>query len=151
MYQKILVPVDGSDTSLRGLDEAIKLAKVTGGTLRLLHIVNELIVANGYPAGDYVPVIEALRDGAKQTLSNCERIAREQGAKFDSKLVETLGGRAADVIVDQASEWSADLIVIGTHGRRGIRRLALGSDAEGVLRQATVPVLMVRNPAELSK
>lgn len=62
-------------------------------------------------------------------------------------LLESIGGRAADLIVDQAKQWNADLIVMGTHGRRGLRRLALGSDAELVVRSASVPVLLVRGDA----
>jgi nucleotide-binding universal stress UspA family protein len=153
MYEKILVPVDGSDTSLRGLDEAIKLGKAMGSTLRLLLVINELFVAGTYETGgalSYSDVLEALRDGAKNTLAECERTARERGVGYESALIETIGGRASDVIVTQAAQWPADLIVMGTHGRRGIRRLALGSDAEGVLRQSSVPVLMVRYDEEAS-
>ena len=147
MYKKILVPVDGSTTSLRGLNEAIKLAKSSGATLRLVHIVNELVIDSGYATGGplyYGEIIDGLREGGKRILGDAERVTREQGVKYESELVETIGGRAADVIVNQATQWPADLIVMGTHGRRGIRRLALGSDAEMVLRHAPVPVLMVR-------
>jgi nucleotide-binding universal stress UspA family protein len=66
----------------------------------------------------------------------------------EQKLVETLGGRVADEIVKQAKEWLADLIVMGTHGRRGLERLAMGSDAELVLRLSPVPVLLVRDRPE---
>ena len=92
----------------------------------------------------YGEIIDGLREGGKRILGDAERVTREQGVKYESELVETIGGRAADVIVNQATQWPADLIVMGTHGRRGIRRLALGSDAEMVLRHAPVPVLMVR-------
>jgi nucleotide-binding universal stress UspA family protein len=66
----------------------------------------------------------------------------------EQKLIETLGGRTADEIVREAKQWPADLIVLGTHGRRGLKRLAMGSDAEMVLRLAPVPVLMVRDEPE---
>jgi nucleotide-binding universal stress UspA family protein len=151
MYAKILVPVDGSATSLLGLNEAIKLAKAGGATLKLVHVVNELIIDTGYTTGGglyYGDVIESLREGGKKTLADAERIAGDQGVEFESQLVETIGGRAADAIVEQARQWRAELIVMGTHGRRGIRRLALGSDAEMVLRNSPVPVLMVRDVAE---
>jgi nucleotide-binding universal stress UspA family protein len=55
------------------------------------------------------------------------------------------GGRAADAIVEEAGKWKADVIVLGTHGRRGLRRALLGSDAEEVVRNASVPVLLVRD------
>jgi nucleotide-binding universal stress UspA family protein len=65
----------------------------------------------------------------------------------DSVLDDTLGGRISDRVLAQAQQWPAQLIVIGTHGRRGVGRLLLGSDAEQVLRQAPVPVLLVRAAA----
>ncbi len=148
MYKKILVPVDGSATSRRGLDEALKLAKASGGTLRLVHVVNELIIdVGGAGAGAatyYGDLIEGLREGGKRILADAEKIVRDQGVALESEMIETIGGRAADAIINQAIESKADLIVMGTHGRRGIKRLALGSDAEMVLRHAPVPVLMVR-------
>ena len=69
---------------------------------------------------------------------------RRSGLEPESVLLETIGGPSARLIVAQATEWPADLIVMGTHGRRGIRRIALGSDAEQVLRTSPVPVLLVR-------
>jgi nucleotide-binding universal stress UspA family protein len=151
MYKKILVPIDGSPTSLRGLDEAIKLAKSMGSTLKLVHVVNELIIDSGYAPGGgmyYSDIIDSLREGGKKTLAAAEDVVRGQGVKFESQLLETIGRRASDVIVEQATEWDAELIVMGTHGRRGIRRLALGSDAEMVLRHAPVAVLMVRDTSD---
>ena len=149
MYEKILVAVDGSPTSLRGLDEAVKVAKAMGGQLMLVHVVNELVIAAEYvPAVYYEPVLLSLRDSGAKVLEQAMSIARRIGVPCEQKLVETLGGRAADEIVKQAKEWSAELIVLGTHGRRGLKRLAMGSDAELVLRQSPVPVLMVRDQPE---
>lgn len=149
MYQKILVAVDGSPTSLRGLDEAIKVAKATRGRLMLVHVVNELVIAADYaPSVYYEPIFVALREAGEKVLAQAADIARRADVPCEQKLTETLGGRAADEIVKQAQEWSADLIVLGTHGRRGLKRLALGSDAELVLRQSSVPVLLIRDQAE---
>ena len=149
MYQKILVALDGSATSLRGLDEAIKVAKATGGRLMLVHVVNELVMATDYvPSVYYEPVFQALRESGAKVLEQAATAARRAGVTCDQKLVETLAGRVAEEIVKQAREWPADLIVMGTHGRRGLKRLALGSDAEIVLRLASGPVLLVRDQAE---
>lgn len=74
-------------------------------------------------------------------------VVREHALEPQSVLLESIGARAADLIVDQAREWQVDLIVMGTHGRRGLRRLALGSDAELVVRSASVPVLLIREHA----
>lgn len=149
MYEKILVAVDGSPTSLRGLDEAIKLARVTRGRLMLVHVVNELIIAAEYvPSVYYEPIFVSLRESGAKVLEQAVSVARRAEVPCEQKLVETLGGRAADEIVKQAREWAADLIVLGTHGRRGLKRLAMGSDAELVLRQSPVPVLMIRDIPE---
>jgi nucleotide-binding universal stress UspA family protein len=149
MYEKILVAVDGSPTSLRGLDEAIKVAKAMGGRLMLVHVVNELVIAADYvPSVYYEPILISLRESGEKVLEQALRIARRADVPCEQKLVETLGARAADEIVKQAREWPADLIVLGTHGRRGLKRLAMGSDAELVLRQSPVPVLMIRDQPE---
>lgn len=152
MYQKILVPIDGSETSMSGLKEAIKLAKREGSQLRLFHVVNEFILDGAYGADVYAStLIESLREGGQKIISQAESLLREQGLQPDSVLIESIGGPAADLILAQAKEWPADLIVMGTHGRRGVRRLAMGSDAEDVVRRAPVPVLLVRGQAKETK
>jgi nucleotide-binding universal stress UspA family protein len=149
VYKKILVPVDGSSTSQRGLAEAIRIAKHCNATLRVLHIVNELVMAPGYPSvTGYTDVIDALRESGKKVLRTSEEQVRREGVACETQLVEVLGTTAANSIVDDARRWGADLIVMGTHGRRGIRRLALGSDAEIVLRHSPVPILLVRDAPE---
>ncbi len=149
MYAKILVPVDGSDASNLGLSEAIKVAKNQGSQLRLVHIVNELVIDYTYSAGLYSSeLIDALREGGKNILDQAVGIVRQHGISCERRLIESIGGRAADLIVAQSQEWPADLIVMGTHGRRGLRRLSLGSDSEQVVRESTVPVLLVRAPSE---
>ncbi len=148
MYGKVLVPVDGSETSTRGLNEAIKLAKVHGSQLRLVHIVNEFILDVTYSPGLYPEnLIESLRTGGKSILDEAQAAAQSAGVKADGVMLESIGGVAADFILAQAKEWKADLIVMGTHGRRGLMRLALGSNADLVVRGAAVPVMLIRaNP-----
>lgn len=148
MYQKILVPVDGSDTATLGLKEAIKLAKNQNGRIRLVHVVNEFILDPAYSPQAYAPnVIETMREGGRSVLEQASSLVRQQGVECETALLESVGGPAADFIVTQAKEWPADIIVMGTHGRRGLRRLAMGSDAEGVMRLAPVPLMLVRNAA----
>jgi nucleotide-binding universal stress UspA family protein len=152
MYRKILVPVDGSDTALKGLNEAIKIAKTFGSRIFLVHIVNEFIFDYSYsPAAYAAGVIDGLRERGKTIIAGAAAVVRANGLEPSSAVLESIGGPAADAIVAQASECHADLIVMGTHGRRGLRRVALGSDAEQVVRMATVPVLLVRHerPAEV--
>jgi nucleotide-binding universal stress UspA family protein len=129
-----------------GLNEAIKIAKAQGSQLRLVHIVNEYILDCTYSAGVYATsLIESLRKQGQIVLDLAEAAALRQGLKPECVLLESIGGRAADLILAQAKEWSADLIVMGTHGRRGLVRIALGSDAETVVHGATVPVLLIRS------
>ena len=146
MYQRILVPVDGSSTSSAGLTEAVKLAKLTGARLLLLHVVDDLpmlMSAEGLSAmsGD---IFALLKEGGEKVLENARASVASQGLAVDTKLLESLNGRLCDHVNQQVTEWKADLIVLGTHGRRGASRWLLGSDAEQVLRLATVPVLLVR-------
>jgi nucleotide-binding universal stress UspA family protein len=144
-----LVAIDGCSTSLRGLDEALRLVKTTGGSLLLVHVVNELVVVGDYaPASYYESFIESMRESGTKVLAEAAARVRRADVPCEQKLVETLGGRTADEIVREARQWPADLIVLGTHGRRGLKRLAMGSDAEMVLRLAPVPVLMVRDAPE---
>jgi nucleotide-binding universal stress UspA family protein len=146
MYSKILVPVDGSGPSSLGLAEAIKLAKMAGARLRLVHVVNEYVItdANYLPSSAYDSIVASLREAGAKALERAAATARGQGLEPETALLETIGGRVADLIIEDARQWHADLIVMGTHGRRGLRRLALGSDAEVVLRMSPVPVLFVR-------
>ena len=147
MYKRILVPVDGSDASTRGLREAITLAKDQGATLRLVHVVDELIMSGGL-GGAFAydgNVVEQLRASGIRTLESAEGLVQAERLASEAVLLEQVGGPAARLIVQEAKTWGADLIVIGTHGRRGIRRLVLGSDAEEVVRTSPVPVLLVRS------
>lgn len=145
MYDRILVPVDGSETSVEGLKEAIRLAKNQGSTLRLLHIVNEFIFDYSYSPALYASnLVDGLRERGRAILADAQKLVRKHELEPETSLEETIGGAAADRILAHAREWGADLIVMGTHGRRGLRRLALGSDAEQVVRDADVPVLLVR-------
>jgi len=149
MYQRILVPIDGSPTSNRGLDEAIALGKLTGGRLRLVHVVDELIFSTGFET--YSPntadLIPLMKQAGQELLARSKQRADGQGVAIDTVLLECLGVRLSDLVIEQAQGWKADLIVIGTHGRRGVRRLLLGSDAEQILRLSPVPVLLVRGVA----
>ena len=148
MYQRILVPIDGSATSTRGLDEAIRLAKLTGASARLVHVVDELDFATGYVtheayARDVVPLMK--QAGEKILEEGRARVAAH-GIDVDTRLFDSLAARLSEVVVEQARDWNADLVVIGTHGRRGLGRLLMGSDAEQIVRTAPVPVLLVRGP-----
>ena len=149
VYRKILVPIDGSPTSTRGLTEAIRLAQDQGAALRLVHVLDELIVTPGAETVVYLDnTVDLLRQAGAQILAKAKSLVREAGLEAESVIREIMGGRAAESIVAEADSWGADLIVLGTHGRRGVGRLVMGSDAEEVVRTAQVPVLLVRSDAK---
>ena len=147
MYRRILVAIDGSETSDLALREAISLAKDQKAMLRLVHVVDVspayLTVETPYP---YVEYQKAMQEAGKKLLASCAAKARKTGIDVDSKLItsEMLGERIYDAIEEQSKHRPADLIVIGTHGRRGGRYMMLGSVAEGLIRVATKPVLLIR-------
>jgi nucleotide-binding universal stress UspA family protein len=149
MYRKIFVPVDGSKTSLAGVREAIEVAKRLGSEMRLFHVVDEFVLDYSLGGGVYGgDLIDAIREGGKRILDMAAALVREKGVAVSCRLVESIGGPAAGLIVENAKAWGADLIVMGTHGRRGLARLAMGSDAEGVVRESTTPVLLVHHLQE---
>lgn len=146
MYKKILVPVDGSHTSTRGLQEAVRLAKDQRARIRLMHVVDEwsVIQSAGMDGGGAGDILDALEESGKKTLKNAKTLADRHGVKAEVVMYRNLSGRVADFIVKEAGKWRADLIVMGTHGRRGIGHALLGSDAEAVVRLSGVPVMLVR-------
>ena len=146
-YHQILVPVDGSPTSEKALDEAIRLAQLTGARLRLVHVVDELSYVNGFePAMNYLnEIIPLMREAGEKLLAHERQKALDKGVEADSVLVVEDPGRICDHVAEQARRIKADLIVVGSHGRRGIGRVLLGSDAEQIVRHAPVPVLVVRS------
>ncbi len=145
MYERILVPIDGSATARCGLDEAIALAARLGATLQLLHVVDaRLLVADVAAFAPSVSLLDDARAAGEKLLAEAVAHARGRGVQADSTLQCDPGLRVCDLILAAARGPGVGLIVMGTHGRRGLRRLALGSDAELVLRESPVPVLLVR-------
>jgi len=145
MFKRILVPIDGSGPSRVGLERAIALAKNQKARLRLLHVVDENGVVQGMePTMNVGDLLDSLVADGRKILAAAAATVKKHGVKADTVLYEVLIGRVADRIVREAAKWHADVIVMGTHGRRGIGRLVMGSDAENVLRQSPVPVLLVR-------
>lgn len=145
VYRKILVPIDGSPASNRGLAEAITLAKDQGANLRLVHVLEQPILGPGAEAVVYLDnTADLLSEAGRELVARAEAAARESGLQSESRILENGGKRAADAIVAEAQAWGADLIVLGTHGRRGAERLIMGSDAEEIVRSSPVPVLLVR-------
>ena len=147
MYKHILVAVDGSDTSNLALHEAIKMASDQHAKLRLVHVVDLTPTYSDLAIPSQVAQYqEALRESGQKILSDCLAVALKSGVQAETQLhiIDDPSQHIYDAIEAEVNRWPADLIVIGTHGRRGIRHLILGSVAEGVIRVATRPVLLVR-------
>ena len=144
--KRILVPVDGSAPSNRGLAEAIKLARGQKARLCVIHVVDERALAlNPEVGGVYLDrLLNLQRESGKKIIAKAAAAARARGVKASTVLVENMTRTVADVVVAHARKWRADLMVIGTHGRRGVSRLVMGSDAENIVRTAPAPVLLVK-------
>jgi nucleotide-binding universal stress UspA family protein len=147
MYRRILVPLDSSPTSQRGFQEALELAKAFDASMVLLHVVEftPMMIDLG-SATVYEQLNADLRASGRRLLERAHDAARSAGVASEAHLEDAAAARVCDVIVQQACERQCDLIVMGTHGRRGVERALLGSDAERVLRLAPCAVLLVRAP-----
>ena len=150
MYSKILVAVDGSAHSRHALEHAIGLAKGLSATLRVIHVVDMGWLPLGPElAVDLAALQEARRAAASQVLTGARETLQTAGLQADADLLETATPtqHIASVITEEAANWRADLIVLGTHGRKGMERLLLGSVAEGVARMSSLPVLLIPHQA----
>ncbi len=146
MYQRILVPVDNSITSRTALEEALRFAKSEQAQLRLVHVID--LAQFAWSANEFLDVPQlqsALKEGGQKVLNESVAMVKEHGVEAESALLETWGGILAKAIVEDATTWRAELIVMGTHGYGGLTHMLLGSVAEGVMRHTQVPVLLVRN------
>lgn len=144
MYDRILIPVDGSDVSNHAAEEGFGLAKELGSKVTLLYVVDIAIAS--IPEAEtgltnYEVINQTFREQGGKVLKRLSEAAAKAGVAFDSELAE---GDVHDEIVRKAEEIKAGLIVMGTHGRRGLNRLLLGSVAESVARRAHCAVLLIR-------
>lgn len=138
MYERILVPTDGSDGSAHVALQAIDLAQQYNAEIHALSVVSEDILSRLD-----ITSREALSEQGQRAVDRVQSIARAHDVKAVTKLRE---GDPADRILDYADEIDADLIVAGTHGRSGVERRLIGSVAERLVRHATMPVMTVRLP-----
>jgi nucleotide-binding universal stress UspA family protein len=146
MYDRILVPTDGSTGTRRAIDHAIQLAETHDATVHGIYVVNTASYASFSMETAWEGIGDMLRDEGETAVAELRSIST--AADIDIK-TEILEGSPSREIVRYAEESGCDLIVMGTHGRGGIDRLLLGSVAERVVRASEVPVLTVRvGPAE---
>jgi nucleotide-binding universal stress UspA family protein len=148
MSKRIFVAIDNSSTSKKALDEAINLAKALGAELCIGTAVDEGPIAqHGLGLGTYIDihkVEQEMRDAANALIDQAAATAEAAGCKPYRTLMESEKKRVAEMILEAATRWDADLIVLGTHGRRGFERFLMGSVAENLVRIATTSLLLVR-------
>lgn len=150
MYQRILVPVDGSEGALRALDEALKLARLSNAQLQavyvLVHPTQVVDVSAGF--AEQVPVRDTSSETATSVLAEARERIAPLGVQGSVRAVDAYGESLAAVLKRTIDEFDADLVVMYSHGRSGIRRLFAGSVAESLLHDTTVPLLLLRNGDE---
>jgi len=148
MYKRIMVAVDESFMTSQVMEAAIELAKATGAQVAICHAIDETILAQREVAmmlPNSVGKTEArMRLGAQGFLDRLLETARAAGIEAEIKLVESEQKHVSDMLIDAAGEWQADLLVVGTHGRRGIERFFVGSVAERLVRKGQTSLLLVR-------
>ncbi|MCA8024659.1 universal stress protein [Burkholderia cepacia] len=145
MYTNIMVAVDGSPSSKLALDEGLKVARSYGARLFAVFVVDRSLLVTYAGRMDPDALLDEVRRDGAAVLRSAERAISRAAVNGDTEIVETEAGQnVAERLQRYVVEHSIDLAVIGTHGRRGVRRLFLGSVAERFLRGSSCPVLLVR-------
>ncbi len=146
MYKQILVAIDGSRGGRRALDEAVKIAKATGGTVQALYVVRHparlVDISTGFAEEQTRQSAEA--DVATAALDEAKSVFAQAGITGTTRAADSNGEEIAAVIHRIAREDAVDLVVLGTRGLSGVKRLLIGSVAESFLRIADRPVMLVR-------
>ena len=145
MYRRILVAIEGSEPSERALGEAIRVAKLGGGSLRCVFVARRPATF-GNPMANVAAIIDAVEATGTNALERAAEVANRAGVPVETRFVEANEDPVAKTILREANAWDADLIAMGTHGRTGVDHFLIGSVAEGVVREATKPVLLIRAP-----
>ncbi len=144
MYKRILVGFDDSDVARRALDEALELAKETAAAVRVIHAVDVMLLSTGEVYMDLEAYRRERMAAGQEVLERASVIARDLGVEVETALIEVEGTQFSNAIIAEAKRWSAELIVLGTHGRGALAHLLMGSVAERVVRHSPAPVLLVK-------
>ncbi len=146
MYSKILVAVDGSESADRALAESLLLAATMGSELTVVHVIDNSYLR--YEVGYAADLRASLLADGQTLLDEAKAKAAAQQVTCKALMVDKAQslGDVASAIEQVAEQTGAELLVLGTHGRRGVRRLLMGSVAETLVRQCHQPVLLVQAP-----
>jgi nucleotide-binding universal stress UspA family protein len=143
--RRVLAAIDGGPAARGAAAQAVALARACGAQLRFLHVADPRLLLGK------VPLHEAGSDAMARQLAEGQRLvdeavaqARTAGVAADGVVRRDAPQRVCDLVLREATDWRADLVVIGSHGRHGLSRLAMGSEAEAVMRHCEVPVLVVK-------
>lgn len=143
MITSILCPVDFSEHAERALGYALDLAQLSGAHLNILTAVDPFLDAASTAAGHREAVLRQTQEELQALL---QRIATSRGPLREAPGIVVVTGNAAEKILEQIAECRSDLVVMGTQGLEGTRRLVFGSTTERVLRESPVPVMAVPIP-----
>lgn len=145
LYKRILIPMDGSKTSMLAFQEAISLAKTMHAKLCILHVIEKIPDLISFPidVGQYRAL--ATKNG-KKLLEKFKKTAIKHKIPTEIKLIESkdFKQKVSTKISQAAKSWKANVLVMGTHGRSGFNRFMLGSVAEEILKTTKIPILLVR-------
>lgn len=145
MYKHLLIPTDGSDVSMKGVEQGLALAKALGARATIVTVSEPWVtIATGemglaFPPDDYARSAAA---NADDTLAKARKLAEAAGVACDTLYIKEQ--YPAEAIVAAAADSNCDLIVMASHGRRGIGRLLLGSQAHRVVTESKIAVLICR-------
>lgn len=140
MFKKILCPVDFSDISMNAANNAINLASEIKAEITFIHIIDIQALQNiGDLSGGGINNLDLLIEEEKPILSKLKDACEKKGIKVKTVLTH---GEPVSIILETIKEGGYDLIIMGTHGKTGFKRLVLGSIAENVVRKSNIPVLL---------
>lgn len=143
-YQHILVPVDGSEYSIRAVEQALELAKVFNSKITLVQVLTlDPIIASEYiQTGKSNELLDRARNYIWGSLDKIKQKYQQENLAIHTQLLEDFS--VATAITQAAKDLKADIIIIGSHGRTGLTKFILGSVAQKVLIESPLPVLIVR-------
>ena len=141
VFESILVPTDGSEYTKAAVKKAFELAKISGGKVTALYVLDQTVLTNMPMDTAVMNVYNSLEKEGKEAVDFVKQLGNEMGVETEVSIKE---GTPVKVILEQSANF--DIIVMGTLGRTGMSKLLMGSVAERVVRASSCPVLVVRSP-----